>query len=69
MTIKDYLKNGAHYDHIWGQIMSGSKNIAMIRGYSSILDAFEGDVGKTEIFQQELGEFVAEAIKEKLERL
>ena len=69
MTIKDYLKSDIYYDHVWGQIMSGSKNLCMVRGYSAILDAFEGNIDKTEVFQQELGEFIAEAIKEKLEKL
>ena len=69
MTIKDYLKGEVRFDSQWGQIMVGSKNIAMMRGWSAAMEAFDGDPIKVEQFQKELGNFMAEAIKEKIEKL
>lgn len=69
MTIKKYLEGSIRYDEEYGHVVAGAKNICMIRGWSEIMEKMGGDVAKTYDFQLELGRFVAEAIKEKLEKL
>lgn len=77
-TVLDWLKN-VYYDsmgtHIWAKQTEGHQLVAQvkdfkfldIRGWGAIQQLFP-DLESAEKFQDEIGEFVAQAIREKIER-
>jgi hypothetical protein len=76
MTIKEYLKGRVYYEP-GGQIIFCGKgkfgdghilDIADVRGWGEIQHLFE-DQQKCIDFQDGIGEFIAQAIREKLEKL
>jgi hypothetical protein len=76
MTIKEYLKGTIHYEPA-GQMIFCNKEemgdslfltIGDVRGWGQIQYLFP-NLNKAAKFQDELGEFIAEAIREKLEKL
>jgi len=73
-TIKDFIgtakfdENGGGY--IWGvDKQDGHQMIAEVRGWGAIQNLFPDDQTKAELFQDELGKFIADAINEKLKKL
>ena len=72
MTIEKWLSN-VEYDkfggtYIWNKEQDGSiEMVATIRGWGAIQNLFETN-GEAEKFQDAVGEFIAQAIKEKIER-
>ena len=76
MTIKDWFRNGVHYDNEGSQIWATEKtkdafymhHVADVRGWSEIQNLFNLDRDKAAQFHDEIGKFIAEAINEKLER-
>jgi len=74
MKITDYIKGKVKYDAYGGQYFWDSKNhmIAELRGWGRIQNLFKDkkgqiDADKAAAFQDKVGEWVAEAINEKLE--
>ena len=72
MTIEKWLKD-VHYDNfgtcIWSKDKDGgSQMVADIRGWGSLQYEFKTEE-EAEKFQDEVGEFIAQAIREKLARL
>ena len=73
MTIEQWLSD-VYYDewgtHIWNKedADGGSQLVADVRGWGRLKNEFktEDEAAK---FQDEVGEFIAEAIREKIERL
>jgi hypothetical protein len=54
--------------YLWGNRTDGSREmIAVVYGYNSDTEKNEGKA-KAELFQDELGKFIAEAINEKIKR-
>jgi hypothetical protein len=80
-TIKDFINGPVQYDKYGGQYFwivdknDGMKMLASMRGWGAIQNLFKyGTNGQVNMeaaadFQDELGEFIAEAINEKIERL
>lgn len=78
MDIKSFIGVKAQYDdfgggYIWGVRKDGTMQmIADVRGWGAIQNLFkgEGELGytKSEEFQDRLGQFIAEAITEKIQR-
>ena len=71
MTPKDFIGEKATYDE-WGQIIWGHKGEDMqmlldLRGWGAIQQLFK-DQDKAANFQDELGQWIAEAINEKLQK-
>jgi hypothetical protein len=72
MTIEKWLSN-VHYDidggtYIWSKDKNGElQMVASVRGWGALRHEFEiqEEAGK---FQDEVGEFIAQAIREKVER-
>lgn len=72
MTIEKWLKN-VKYDqyggtYIWNEDEKGGlQMVATVRGWGALQNEFktEEEAGK---FQDEVGEFIAQAIREKVER-
>jgi hypothetical protein len=73
MTIKEYL-NGKIWYEDFGQILwlehpeKGAIMIAELRGWSAIKSLFK-TTEDAEEFQDSIGKFIEEAIREKLEKL
>jgi len=72
MTIEQWLKD-VYYDNfgtcIWSKDKDGgSQMVADIRGWGSLQYEFKTEE-EAEKFQDEVGEFIAQAIREKLARL
>ena len=73
MKIQDYINGPVTYDKFGGQYLwinepdGGIQMLAMLRGWGRIQHLFkkEEDAAK---FQDEVGDWIAEAINEKLER-
>jgi len=75
--LKKFLGNNVRYDASGQMIFSNSEEkgdqlIADVRGWGAIQNIFKHEDGiidfpKAEKLQDELGEFIAEAIKEKIE--
>ena len=73
MTIQDYLPKGVKYDASGGLIFArdnkgGYVPVADIRGWSYLVDIFDGNLLKASNFQDELGRFIAEAINYRLNK-
>lgn len=78
MEIVDFIGKSAKYDEfgqfIWGfSETSGYHKLADVRGYGTIQNMFirkDGTIDSKEagIFQDKLGEWIVEAINEKLDR-
>jgi hypothetical protein len=72
MTIEKWLSN-VEYDkfggtYIWNKEKYGSvEMVAEIRGWGSLQHKFKNQK-EAEEFQDQVGEFIAQAIKEKIER-
>lgn len=76
--IRDFIGEKAEYDkygsgYIWGCKGDKLEMIADVRGWGSIQTLFmnedgEVDYTKAEEFQDELGQWIAQAISEKLQR-
>ena len=71
MNIKQWLSN-VFYDedgtHIWnGEDSGGLQMVASIRGWGRIQNEFKTK-GQAEDFQDEVGKFIVEAIREKIKR-
>ena len=72
MTIKEWLKD-VYYDeygtHIWNREDEdgGSQLVAEIRGWGRLQNEFPTEK-ESEKFQDEVGEFIVQAIREKVER-
>lgn len=76
MSIKEYLDGEIYYDNN-GQMIFCNKgkegqshllDISSVRGWGEIQHLFP-DMNKAAKFQDELGEFIAQAIREKLAKL
>lgn len=73
MTIKQWLSN-VYYDewgtHIWNKVDAdgGSQLVADIRGWGRIQNEFKTEEEAAQ-FQDEVGKFIVEAIREKIEKL
>lgn len=73
MTIAEYIGENLYYDKYGCQILSGGagtgsefRMIADIRGWGALSNMMsEGEATK---FQDQLGQFIADAINEKLQR-
>ena len=78
MKLLDFFGVDIRYDkmgqHIWAVEKDGNhRHLATIRGWGAIQHLFEPKDGvdglkQAEKFQDEMGEFIAEAIREKIER-
>ena len=71
MKINEWLSD-VYYDewgtHIWNRVDGeGSQLVADIRGWGSLHHLFETSE-EAEAFQDEVGKFIVEAIREKIER-
>jgi hypothetical protein len=71
-TLKEWLKD-VYYDN-WGQYLwskqdadGGSQMIGEVRGWGALQNEFETEEEAAK-FQDEVGKFIAEAIKEKVQR-
>lgn len=73
MTIKQWLSN-VYYDewgtHIWNKedTNGGSQLVADIRGWGRLQNEFQTEEEAAQ-FQDEVGKFIVEAIREKIEKL
>ena len=73
MTIEQWLSD-VYYDeygtHIWNREDSdkGSQLVAEIRGWGRLQNEFPTEK-ESEYFQDEVGRFIVEAIREKIERI
>jgi hypothetical protein len=73
MTIKEWLSN-VYYDewgtHIWNKEKDGGSQLVVdVRGWGRIQNEFMYEPPKkAEEFQDEVGKFIVEAIKEKIQR-
>jgi len=74
MTIEKWLSD-VYYDefggvHIWNREDGdgGSQLVAEIRGWGRLQNEFD-TLKESENFQDEVGEFIVQAIREKIERL
>jgi hypothetical protein len=74
MTIKDYLKGKVYYEPA-GQMIFCRKDddshildVSSVRGWGKIQYSFKTFTEAAK-FQDDLGEFIAEAIREKLKKL
>lgn len=73
MTIKQWLSN-VYYDewgtHIWNKVDAdgGSQLVADVRGWGIIQNEFKTEEEAAQ-FQDEVGRFIVEAIREKIEKL
>ncbi len=77
--ITDYIQDGVSYDnhgtYFWAKQKNGGvKMLADMRGWGAIQNMCKMPSGKIDMdlamkFQDELGQFIADAINEKLERL
>ena len=79
MEIKDFIKGTVTYDKFGGQCFwveepnGGQKMLAEMRGWGRIQNMFRNKKGKIDEdaaaeYQDKLGDWIAEAINEKLER-
>ena len=79
MSIKDFINGKVTYDKFGGQYFwiaqpgGGSQMLAELRGWGHIQNMFakkDGiiDASAAEKYQDEIGDFIAEAINEKMER-
>lgn len=79
MTIKDFINRKVTYDKFGGQYLwindpkGGQKMLAELRGWGCIQNMFkdkQGNIDSTAAgkYQDKLGEWICEAINEKLER-
>ena len=71
MTIEKWLSD-VYYDeygtHIWNKEQDGeSQLVAELRGWGALLKEFE-TMTEAEQFQDKVGEFIVQAIREKIER-
>jgi len=76
MTIKEWFKNGVQYDNSGAQIWAVEKakeadylhHVADVRGWGELQNIFKLDVDMAAEFQDKVGQFIVDAINEKLER-
>ena len=78
MNIKDFIGNKVSFDKECGKFFgedskSGIQNIADVRGWGAIQNLFKNKKGEIDYFkatkfQDDLGDWIAEAINEKIER-
>lgn len=73
MEIKDFLKGKVIYDPDSTQIFAvddkgGLQLILDVRGWGALQNIFELDMVKAAEFQDKMGDWIAEAINEKIER-
>ena len=71
ITLKKWLEN-VYYDeygtHIWNKDEKGNiQKVADVRGWGAIQNLFKTHK-EAEIFQDEVGKFIVEAINEKIKR-
>lgn len=70
MTIKQWLKN-AFYDedgqYLWAKHDDGNQLIGEVRGWGALQNEFKTE-DEAEMFQDEVGKFIADAINEKVRR-
>jgi len=71
MTIKEWLSN-VYYDewgtHIWNKEKDGGSQLVVdVRGWGRIQNEFKTQEEAAK-FQDEVGKFIVEAIKEKIQR-
>ena len=71
MTIKDWLKDvyyDEHGQYLWAKDSDGKiQMIGEVRGWGALQHEFE-DEEESEDFQDEVGNFIADAINEKVQR-
>jgi hypothetical protein len=69
MTIQEWLKD-VHYDgfgqHLWSE-SDGNQLIGQVRGWGALQHEFETE-NEAEEFQDAVGQFIADAINEKVKR-
>ena len=78
MKPQDFLGDRVWFDkmgsgYFWAEDKDGSQMVAQIRGWGAIQNLFKNkdgsiDFPKAEMYQDKLGEWIADAINEKLER-
>jgi hypothetical protein len=70
MTIKEWLKD-VYYDqcgqYLWAKHDDGNQLIGEVRGWGALQNEFKTEI-EAEVFQDEVGKFIAEAINEKIQR-
>ena len=71
MTIKQWLSNVYYYEwgtHIWNKEKDGGSQLVVdVRGWGRIQNEFKTQEEAAK-FQDEVGKFIVEAIKEKIQR-
>lgn len=73
MTVPEFIGEHVRYDDIGGSIFGGLQLIADIRGWGAIQNLFKDgkgmiDTQKAAAFQDQFGQWIADAINEKLQR-
>lgn len=74
MKVKDFINGKVTYDKFGGQYFwindtkGGAQMLAEIRGWGHIQNMFHGNSDAAGRYQDEVGDWIAEAINEKLER-
>lgn len=77
-TIKSYLNGEVSYDnddqYFWLTVNNQMKMLAELRGWGAIKNLFKTKSGEIDMelaakFQDEIGEFIAQAINEKIQSL
>jgi hypothetical protein len=70
MTIKQWLSN-VHYDqfgqYFWNKTPEGNQMVAEVRGWGALQNEFPTQ-DEAAAFQDQVGEFIAAAIREKIAR-
>lgn len=71
MTIQQWLKD-VYYDeygqYLWSKQSDGNQMIGEIRGWGRLQNEFQTEEEAAQ-FQDEVGKFIVEAIREKIEKL
>jgi hypothetical protein len=70
MKIKEWLYDvcyDKHGQYLWNKEKDGSQMIGEVRGWGAIQKLFKTEEEASK-FQDEVGEFIAQAIREKVER-
>ena len=70
MTIKQWLSNAFYDDYgqyLWAKHSDGNQLIGEVRGWGALQQEFKTEE-EAEVFQDEVGKFIADAINEKIQR-
>jgi hypothetical protein len=73
MTVKEYLKDGVSYNSAGPGITINNKEpvvniLGFLKGKNSIKKLFDNDIDAAMDFEDELGEWIADAINQKLNK-